>query len=227
MPKIRYVNDSGRQVPSVTTILGAVIAKPALVTWANRMGLAGVNISDRTNKAADVGTAVHEMIRHYLDPYGSANPEFPNTLSASDGDLVAESFAKFLNWYATMQVSVYRVEYSMVSEIGDYGGTADALVYNASYHQNEQLELWDFKTGNGIHDDYIYQLGAYCGLCSDHGLVVKRARIIRISTKSDEQVECRCLDESMLTLGRELFAKALDIYHIQQEITEYKKTGGW
>jgi len=52
-----------RRLPSVTSILSDVIAKPGLVKWAARLGPAYDRARD---EAAARGTAIHAFIEHYL-----------------------------------------------------------------------------------------------------------------------------------------------------------------
>src|SRR5439155_21898181 len=48
---VRYYTSKGEQVPGVTTIL-SVLNKPALVSWANRMGLQGIDTHKYVDEAA-------------------------------------------------------------------------------------------------------------------------------------------------------------------------------
>jgi hypothetical protein len=52
-----------RRLPSVTTVLGEVIAKPGLVSWAAGLGAAYPRARE---EAAARGAAVHQFIEHYL-----------------------------------------------------------------------------------------------------------------------------------------------------------------
>jgi hypothetical protein len=52
-----------RRLPSVTTVLGEVIAKPGLVAWAAGLGAAYPRARE---EAAARGHAVHQFIEHYL-----------------------------------------------------------------------------------------------------------------------------------------------------------------
>ena len=65
MPHTKYVNSNGQEVPSVTQILG-VINKPALINWANKMGLQGIKTSEVLRNTADIGTLAHEIIEKWI-----------------------------------------------------------------------------------------------------------------------------------------------------------------
>ena len=55
----RYYTTDGTLVPGSTTITG-LLNKPALVKWANNLGLQGIDSSKYVDKAARVGTLIHE-----------------------------------------------------------------------------------------------------------------------------------------------------------------------
>ncbi|MBA7569795.1 hypothetical protein ES708_11536 [subsurface metagenome] len=61
---IIYRTRSGQSVPGVTTIL-SVLNKPALVPWANRMGLQGIDVAKYVDDKAAIGTLAHYLIISY------------------------------------------------------------------------------------------------------------------------------------------------------------------
>jgi hypothetical protein len=60
-----YKLANGKRVPGVTTVLG-VINKPALVKWANGLGLQGIDSTTYVDETARIGTLAHAMIQEYL-----------------------------------------------------------------------------------------------------------------------------------------------------------------
>src|SRR3989304_9918491 len=56
----RYRNKAGAIVPGVTTVIG-LLAKPALVPWAWKLGMQGEDMNKVRDMAADIGTATHYM----------------------------------------------------------------------------------------------------------------------------------------------------------------------
>jgi hypothetical protein len=60
--------------PSVTQLLD-LLAKPALIDWANRQGLAGVDINVLRSQSKSSGRSLHEQIekREFADPLHAAN----------------------------------------------------------------------------------------------------------------------------------------------------------
>lgn len=51
--------------PSVTNLI-ALLDKPALLKWANKIGLEGTHIDDYRSKAKESGTSIHESVEQYL-----------------------------------------------------------------------------------------------------------------------------------------------------------------
>jgi hypothetical protein len=51
--------------PSVTVLLG-LLDKPALMNWANKIGLQGVTLADFRKRATNSGTSIHNQIEAYL-----------------------------------------------------------------------------------------------------------------------------------------------------------------
>jgi hypothetical protein len=49
------------RVPGCTTICG-ILDKPALLEWANRIGLQGIEMRRYVDDKADIGTLAHDMI---------------------------------------------------------------------------------------------------------------------------------------------------------------------
>lgn len=51
--------------PSVTNLID-MLDKPALMRWANKIGLEGIKLDDYKSKSQENGIAVHEAIENYL-----------------------------------------------------------------------------------------------------------------------------------------------------------------
>ena len=59
--------DEGKEiiVPSVTTVLGQ-LAKPALIPWANKLGLQGIDVAKYVDLTAEAGSLAHKMILDFF-----------------------------------------------------------------------------------------------------------------------------------------------------------------
>jgi hypothetical protein len=55
--------------PSVTQLLD-LLAKPALIGWANKQGLAGIDIEISRKKTLEAGTSIHSQIENYCKGEG-------------------------------------------------------------------------------------------------------------------------------------------------------------
>ena len=165
----------GLELPNVTSITN-VLDKPALVGWAERMGIEACIDFIRSNPkfdgedieqylihmqsetkgasrrtrdtAAEFGTGLHEIIQ------GVLSGAMPATIPSEYTDVVGN----FVTWYqqsglgniAFSELPVYSRKYR-------YGGTVDAIGYVAG----NQSVIIDWKTSNGLYPEIALQLAAY------------------------------------------------------------------
>ena len=90
---IRYELPDGTKVPGVTTVLG-VLNKPALIIWANRLGLQGIDSSKYRDEMADIGTLAHQMIVDYFKGEKTNTDEY----SKSQIDAAENCLLSFWEW---------------------------------------------------------------------------------------------------------------------------------
>lgn len=147
------------EMPSVTEILG-MLDKPALKQWAvdcaircieNGGTLDEAKFAWKNRDALDVGSIVHHAIESHIAGY---KPDF----SALDGENLSQalaSYKSFEEWEGSHSVRWYANELT-VSLPPLYCGTLDALanIDGVDY-------ILDFKTANGIYNDYWIQLAMY------------------------------------------------------------------
>ena len=136
-------------VPSVTTILSRFKNSIGLIIWSNKLGLEGKSYHQEINKAADIGTNVHELAQSYIE---DLEYEIPSN------EIVQNCFNKFLDWWNEFSENceVIFCEQSFTSKLYQYGGTADLLVKK----DNEYI-LVDFKTSKDVYPDFVIQGSAY------------------------------------------------------------------
>lgn len=182
-PHTIYRTKNGDRVPGVTTVLG-VLAKPALIRWANNMGLQGIDTSKYVDRAAQAGTAAHEMIECHL-----TNQEFDRTPYPEDLLSIAENgLIKYLDWEKTHRIEDVHSEMILVSEKHRYGGQIDM------YCLLDGLPtLVDFKTNaTGIYDEMKHQTaGGYRHLLEENGYPVKKVIIIRLGKSENMDLETK------------------------------------
>ena len=167
----RYKTADGKVVPGVTTILG-IIDKPALVKWANNLGLQGIDSSAYVDEAARVGTLAHEMIQESL-----GGPKWDREAYTKDQiDLAENAVLSFYEWerQTGAKMETLLIEKQLVSETLKYGGTID-------WYGRIDGKLWliDIKTCSALHTEYEYQVAAYRHLLAENGLKVDGVRLLR------------------------------------------------
>ena len=205
-PHQTYYLADGTKVPGVTTVL-SIIAKPALITWANKMGLNGIDTTKYVDAAGNAGTACHEMIEAHLKGI-----EFDRSSYAEDIlDLAENGFLKYLDWEAQHKLEDIHSEMQLVSERFRFGGTADL------YCKLDDIPtLIDIKTNaTGIFQENLYQVAGYRILLEENGYPVERMVIIRVGKSDQPDLETKEVGEYMHY--RKVFLAALNLYQILNE----------
>ncbi len=199
----RYKLVNGEGVPGVTTITGQ-LNKPALIIWANKLGLQGIDSSKFRDDKAMIGSLAHEMILAHLSKRKPETEDY----SKNQIDAAENSFLSYLEWEKQHKIIPTLTETQEVSEKYRYGGTLDfyGLVDGIP-------ELIDFKTGTGIYDEMWFQISAYGKLITDP---IQRYRILNIPRTEDESFEEEVKTD--LFLHFEAFLKLLDFYYLNKQI---------
>jgi len=205
---IRYTLQDGTPAPGVTTVLG-VINKPALVKWANNLGLQGIDSSKYVDEKAAIGTLAHRMIADYLRNEETDTSEY----SKVQIDQAENAVLSFFKWEETHHITPILIEEPLVSEQFHFGGTIDCLG-----QINDNLCLLDFKTSKGIFPEMMIQVTAYRQLLVEHGHKVDQTTILRIGRTDDEGFEERLVNE--LDKRWQIFLHCLEIYRLQKEVNK-------
>jgi len=200
-----YYTKDGSRVPGVTTVL-QVLNKPALVKWANNLGLQGIDSTKYRDKMGDIGTLAHLMVLDYFKKQTSDYSEYsPDDVSKAENCLIS-----FYNWIGENKVEPILVEEQLVSDDFMFGGTIDfyGLV-------NDRFTLVDFKTSKAIWPEMFHQVAAYTHLLSENR-PVEQTRILRIGRDENEGFE----DQIVTNIGPhwEIFKSALNIYQLQKQL---------
>jgi len=226
---IRYMNKDGKRVPGVTTFIG-VLNKPALVPWANNLGLQGINVKDYVDDKADIGTLDHEMM--FVDLNNLMTDMFPERnllLEEVDENYVPIrvkgyytglqieiaqiGFKKYLDWKERHTIEPIILEKGMVSEKYQYGGTID------SYCLFDGVPtLIDYKTSKAIWPEYFIQVSAYRQLLIEAGHKVEKCAILRVGRNELEGFEFCEITPEKLNLSWELFLHCVEIYNLKKKI---------
>lgn len=196
-----YVDD--KLVPGVTTVLG-VLAKPALVPWANRLGLAGHDVRSYVDVMAVIGTTGHAMICAHNESKKFEADGLPADLI----DKAENCFLSYLNWEKTHKIVPILCEAQLVSKRYGYGGTVDmyALV-------DDVPTLMDYKTGRALYSEHTFQVSAYKQLLEEHGHPVEHVRILQIGRDESEGFSEKVVSDTKREW--EIFYHCLQIYKLQ------------
>jgi len=215
MPKIEPVSGvkqhtvykvDGQRVPGTTTII-SVLNKPFLLSWANKIGLEGVEMSRYVDKLARVGSLAHYMVEMHIK---QEHPDF-NSYSPEEIGLAENSFISFLEWEHGKEITYLDSEMKLVSKQFCFGGTVDAYA-----EINGKKTLLDFKTGKNLYPENLIQLAAYRHLAIENGFPVDEVRVLRIGRDSSEGFEER--KEADLFVHWELFKLLRQVYELNKKI---------
>lgn len=198
----RYYNKAGTMVPGVTTVLG-VLNKPALVPWANGLGLQGINVREYVDALAMVGTIAHDMICCHVK-----NTKFdPINQPADLIDAAENCFLKYLEWERKHVVKPILCEVPLVSEEHQYGGQVD--FYG---HIDGVLTLKDYKTAKAVWPEHLYQVAAYRRVLIENGYPVAELGILQIGRSEDEGFSEKVIADD--SREWEIFKHCLALYRL-------------
>ena len=204
----RYRLQDGTIVPGVTTILG-IMNKPALVKWANNLGLQGIDSSAYVDETARIGTLAHEMVQEYL-----GGPEWDRSAYTPEQvDLAENAALSFYEWERQNidSFNTILIEKQFVSETKRYGGTVD---FYGDF--NGQRWLVDFKTCKQLYPEHVYQTAAYWALLIEKGYRVDGVRILRIGRSEDEGFDDKIIAREEIEDAYRVFEAALNLYRAKQ-----------
>lgn len=205
---IRYRLKSGEIVPGVTTILG-LLAKPALVPWANKLGLQGIDVKKYVDDKADIGILAHAMITDKLQGIETDLKDY----SQNQIDKAENSVLSFWEWEKDHKIEeVFFCERPLVSEVHGFGGTLDIYA-----KVNGKREIIDLKTGSGIYAEHIYQVATLKRLLEEHNFPVDGTRIVNIPRAETEAFLEKTVSEKENETGWGIFHHLLQVYKLKKQ----------
>lgn len=181
-----YKLKDGTRVPGCTTISG-LLDKPALIKWANNMGLQGIDTTRYVDELADAGTLAHYMIT--CDLKGEhVDPSYLMDFNQLQKNGAETGYLKYLDWKKQHKIEdVVLVETPLVSERHRFGGTCDALLL-----VDGLLTLIDIKTCKALYgpkDEKWTQVAGYSLLLIDNGHTPGAHYILRVGRNDAEGFE--------------------------------------
>lgn len=208
---IRYKLADGTIVPGVTTITGDQLGwnKRALINWANRMGLKGIDSNKYKDDKADIGTLAHSMVTDWLLGIKTDTSDYSkNQIQAAENSALS-----FFEWAKNRRIKPILVEIPIVSERYRFGGKPD--IYAAI---DGDLELIDLKTGSGIYEEMIIQVAAYAKLLTEGGHEVESVRILNIPRTEDEAFIERVMGTKQREVAWKIFYNCLKNYQLRKKM---------
>lgn len=158
-PKAGYKNAAGEKVPGVTTVIGRFKDSGALLHWAYAQGKLAEqgkisNLYEKRDEAADAGTLAHSLIDARLQ--GDDPADLLVNVADETRIKAQNAFKQFEKWREQSGIKIIATEMPLVSERYQFGGTPDAIGLIG-----DEVVLLDWKTSNGVYQDYLIQLAAY------------------------------------------------------------------
>ncbi len=218
-------------LPSVTTILN-VIAKPALIPWANKEGRRAVaeyltphvgqiltsdllfealekartKPDETKGAAADVGARAHAAIEAIIGSVPNAD--------ALVTDDIRPAVDNWRAWRDQSGIAVSLSERMVYSERFLYAGSVDAVGM-----RGDTLVALDWKTSNGLYDEAALQVAAYANAWGEMtGNLVDEAWVVRVG-KDKPEFEARKVRD--LNHSFEAFRAALTLYRMTHGFQQY------
>ena len=203
--KVIYKDSQGTRVPGATTIIG-ILDKPALVKWANNLGLQGIDSTRYVDNLAGVGTLAHHLILCHFKNEVPDMSDFTENQIEMSGNCVRS----FSSWESNHTIKPILIEEPLVSDTLKYGGTPDLYC-----ELDGVLTLLDFKTGKALYSEVMYQLAAYRNLLQDYGNKVDQCIALRIGRTEGEGFEVK-IGHDMNTAFR-IFQNCLELYYLMRD----------
>ena len=200
----RYRLKDGTIVPGVTTVL-QVLAKPALIHWAWKMGTEGKDYRKVRDRAADIGTIAHYLIEMEIK---GETPDLSD-FKPKEVEKAENCYLALLEWRGQSCLQTINCEVQLVSESIGFGGTLDWIA-----DADNGLWLIDVKTGKDIYPEMRYQLAAYRELWNENDAVPIDTCQILLLGKEDGSFRHQIFPE--LDKEWEIFKHCLEIHKLKK-----------
>lgn len=204
----RYYTSTGELVPGSTTVTG-ILNKPALVRWANQLGLQGIDSTKYVDKAAKIGTLIHYLVECHIT---KKTPDLDDFTKAEQ-EIAQVGFNKYLDWESKHSIEPIFNEKGYASDKLRYGGTCDFYC-----KLDGKYTLVDFKSCKGIYDEQFVQVSSYANLLKENGHKVEQILILRIGRDETEGFEEKYIVPKQEKLYFNVFKNLLKIYYLKKEL---------
>jgi len=208
----KYINEKGKRVPSVTTIISQHLGwnKNALLAWTKRMMLGGQDSDKVLNEAGDIGTLLHLLIEGHQQGFDVDTKDY----SYNQEKAAMKAFAGYLQWYEKVKFKSLRNELVLVNEEMQVGGTIDSIG-----KMGDDLVVVDWKTSKYLYAENKLQLAAYTYMFEKaqpkanvaYGLVMRFG-------KDDGKFHQHVIKREKLETGIEIFKALVKISQLKSQL---------
>lgn len=188
-PHPDYFDKNGQLVPGVTTALKE-LSNRALMGWAWKEGKAGRSLNSKRDKAGNIGTIAHEILKGRELGYEID----PSNIAPDNWEAALEVIKSHDNWYGNLKdFKTLMVETQFVSEIYRFGGTFDKYgIIQAKY------VLIDYKSGKDLYEENLLQGSGYAKLIIENGYPLDEVWPVNLPKTTDgnfkhQSVSVECL----------------------------------
>lgn len=158
-----YRNSRGEVVSRCTTIINLLgYNKAMLMAWALKEG---DKAKGKQQEACDMGTYVHNLLEAHIKGH-----DLNDIMKTATFDMLTigqNALDNFKRWEDAVRPEFIEIEYTIISEEHNWGGTADFIVripeeteYNSCIYRPGTY-LGDFKTSKGVYREHLIQVAAY------------------------------------------------------------------
>ena len=209
---MRYINEEGIRVPSVTTIISQTLGwnKNALLAWTKRMMLGGQDADKVLNEAGDIGTLCHLLIEGHQQGFDVDTKDY----SYNQEKAAMIAFAGYLQWYKKVEFKALKNELLLVNEEMQVGGTIDCIG-----RMGKDLVVVDWKTSKYLYAENKLQISAYTYMFEQaqpkanvaYGLVMRFG-------KDDGKFHQHVIKREKLETGIEIFKALVKVSQLKSQL---------
>lgn len=155
----RFYKRQERYYPSITYVLASYPKGKYYEDWLKQVGQ---NAEFIARKAAETGTAVHNLIEQFLNlPIGEEIKWVSENYTANHSLEVWKMFLRFIDFWETYKPKLLETEVHLFSDKHQIAGTCDLVL-----EINGVRWILDIKTSKSLHTTYDLQTAAYA-VCWD------------------------------------------------------------
>lgn len=197
-----------KYIPGSTTIC-SILNIPALVKWANNLGLKGIDSDVYVENEARIGTLIHAILNSHVTKTEVDLSEY----SEEEIRTAEESFFRYIEWEKDQEIETIFAEKTLISNDLRYKGVIDFYC-----KLNGKYTLVDFKTSKNIYDGHILQVSSYLTLLKENNLPVDQLLIINVGKKENKVFHTKFITLEETENYLKIFNHLLDIYWLKRQM---------